>query len=222
MQLAVDRYQGEAVNRGANLDTLDAPVTDIAFLRAQIAHIRSIAGAEHQVQAIRELLQRTDPGPGGFYDQLGNTANRPHLVAGEGARTDPEFRHTPEIQFNYPDKWGAAAPVAWKSWAGSMFEAPLVLRYDGLDPRRQYRVRVVYAGSAPQFKIRMVANDRIEVHPYIARTWPPAPQEFAIPAEATAGGALTLSWTREQGLGGNGGGCQVAEVWLMLATEVAS
>jgi hypothetical protein len=215
MQLAVDRYQGEAVNRGANLDTLDAPVTDVAWMRAQIGRILQIDGAEKQIAAIRQMLSRTDPGPGGFYDELGNPANRPHLLTGDGARKDPEFRHTPEVQFNYPDKWGAAAPIAWKHWAGSLFDAALQVRYDDLDPSRQYRVRVVYAGGAPQFKIRMMANEDTEVHPYMLRSWPPAPQEFAIPAAATASGTLTLSWTREAGLGGNGVGCQVAEVWLM-------
>jgi hypothetical protein len=39
--------------------------------------------------------------------------------------------------------------------------------------------------------------------------------EFTIPAEATADSTLKLSWTREPGLGGNGRGCEVAEVWLM-------
>ena len=33
--------------------------------------------------------------------------------------------------------------------------------------------------------------------------------------EATSEGMLKLSWTREAGLGGNGAGCQVAEVWLI-------
>jgi hypothetical protein len=221
MQLAVERYQGEAVDRGANLDTLDSPVTDVPWMRHQLEAIRSIVGPEKQIQAIRELLSRTDPGPGGFYDELGNVANRPHLVPGLGSLKDPEFRHTPLIQFSYPDRRGAAAPIAWKHWAGSLFDAPVELRYEGLDPQREYRVRVVYAGSGPRFKIRLQANDRIEIHPYIVRAWPPAPQEFAIPKEATSEGGLKLSWTREAGLGGNGAGCQVAEVWLMpvLTTE---
>ena len=215
MQLAVERYQGEAVDRGANLDTLDAPVTDVPWMRQQLAAIKSIVGPEKQIQAIRELLSRTDPGPGGFYDELGNVANRPHLVPGLGSVKDPEFRHTPLIQFSYPDRWKAAAPIAWKRWGGSLFDAPLKLRYEGLDPQREYRVKVVYSGSGPRFKIGLQANDHIEIHPYILRAWPPAPQEFAIPKEATAEGGLKLSWTRERGLGGNGAGCQVAEVWLM-------
>jgi hypothetical protein len=217
MQLAVERYQGEAVDRGANLDTLDAPVSDVPWMRQQIAAIKSIGGPEKQIQAIRELLSRTDPGPGGFYDELGNIANRPHLIPGLGSVKDPEFRHTPQIGFSYPDPWGAAAPMAWKRWAGSLYDAAVELRYEGLDPKREYRVRVVYSGRSPRFKMRLQANDRIEIHPYILRTWPPAPQEFAIPKEATADGTLKLSWTREAGLGGNGVGCQIAEVWLIPA-----
>jgi hypothetical protein len=221
MQLAVEHYQGEAVDRGANLDTLDTPVSDVPWMRQQLAAIKGISGPEKQIQAIRELLSRTDPGPGGFYDELGNIANRPHLLPGLGSSKDPEFRHTPQIAFGYPDKWGAAAPIAWKRWAGSLYDAAVELRYEGLDPRREYRVRVVYSGPNPRFKMRLQANDRIEIHPYILRTWPPAPQEFAIPKEATVDGTLKLSWTREAGLGGNGVGCQIAEVWLIptAATE---
>jgi hypothetical protein len=219
MQLAVERYQGEAVDRGANLDTLDTPVTDVSWMRQQLSAIQSIGGPEKQIQAIRELLSRTDPGPGGFYDELGNIANRPHLAPGLGPVKDPEFRHTPETQFGYPDRLGPAGPVAWKHWAGSLFDAPIELRYEGLDRRRGYKLRVVFSGSSPRFKLRCQANDHIEIHPYIERAWPPALQEFAIPREATSSGTLKLFWTREAGLGGNGTGCQVAEVWLMPVPE---
>lgn len=93
------------------------------------------------------------------------------------------------------------------------------MRYDGLDPQRAYKVRVVYGPGSVRIKLRLVANDQIEVHPYIQRAYPPAPQEFAIPQEATADGTLKLAWTREPGLGGNGRGCEVAEVWLMPVPE---
>ncbi|HEX4066884.1 MAG TPA: hypothetical protein VHZ09_12745 [Acidobacteriaceae bacterium] len=214
MQLAVERYQGEAVERAANLDTLDTPVTDGPWLRRQLLKVKAMNDPDQQVTAVRQLLTRTDPGPGGFYDQLGNVVNRPHLVPGEGWAQDPEFRHTPQIGFDYPDKWGGEIPYAWKSWAESLYDAAIEMQYEGLDPHRDYRVRVVYSGNSPRFKIRLAANDSVEIHPYIPRAWPPAPQEFAIPRTATALGKLRLSWTREPGLGGNGIGCQVAEVYL--------
>jgi hypothetical protein len=217
MQLAVERYQGEAVERAANLDTLDTPLSDIPWLRQQLAEIRALGNAEKQVAAIRAVLGRTDPGPGGFYDDLGNIANRPRLLVGPGPWKDPEFRDSPQIGFNYPDRWGAAVPSAWKRWAGSLYDAAVEMRYDGLDPHRDYKVRVVYSGSGPRFKVGLQANDSIQIHPYIERAWPPVPQEFNIPRQATSAGSLKLSWTREPGLGGNGTGCQVSEVWLVPA-----
>ena len=215
MQLAVDRYQGEAVVRGANLETLTYPVSDVPWLLAQIAAIRKRPNAQEQIAAIEELLRRTDPGPGGFYDELGNPANRPHLVLGLGAIEDPEFRFSALTGFSYPDRLGSQAPLAWKRWAESLYDAPLRMRYAGLDPEAQYRIRVVYSGDARRIRIRLVANGQYEIHPLLQRPWPPQPLEFDIPHAATAGGQLELAWTREPGLGGNGRGCQVSEVWLM-------
>ncbi len=215
MQLAVDRYQGEAVVRGANLETLDYPVTDVAWLRRQIVSIRSTAAANDQVSAIKQLLARTDPGPGGFYDELGNPANRPHLLPGPGHVEDPEFRASALTGFSYPDRLGAQAPIAWKRWAESLFDSPLKMHYVNLDPAASYRMRVVYSGDARRVRIRLMANEKYEIHPLLARPWPPQPLEFDIPPQATAEGKLELAWTREQGLGGNGRGCQVSEVWII-------
>ena len=215
MQLAVQRYQGEAVSRAANLETLDHPVSDVAYLRRQIAEIRRLDSAGAQAAAIRKLMKRTDPGPGGFYDELGNPMNRPHLVLGPGSVADPDFRSSPLIGCNYPDHLGDQAPMAWKHWAESLYDTPLRMRYTGLDPEARYRVRVVYSGDQAQRKIRLVANESIEIHPYLPRPRPPAPQEFDVPQEATRGGELSFAWTGEAGLGANGRGCQVSEVWLI-------
>ncbi len=223
MQLAVERYQGEAVERGANLDTLDTPVSDTTWMRGQILEILKMAGPMAQVAAIHALLFRTDPGPGGFYDELGNVSNRPHLVTDPGSLKDPDSRTSARINFNYPDTLQDKAPMAWKCWAETLYDTPLVLHYPRLDRQARYRLRVVYSGDAPQIKLRLMANDVLEIHPYILRSWPPSPQDFAIPQSATSSGELKLSWAREPGLGGNGRGCQVAEVWLIPipATEPA-
>jgi hypothetical protein len=215
MQLAVERYDGEAVDRAANLDTLDTPVSDLMWMRREILQIRKEADPMKQIAAIHALLFRTDPGPGGYYDELGDTRNRPHLVVPQENEPDPDFRHTPMIGCSYPDRLQDRAPKAWKHWAGSLYDAPLQMRYTNLQKAAGYKLRVVYSGDAPHIRIRLVANQSTEIHPLIERAWPPAPQEFAIPPQATAKGELTLTWTREPGLGGNGRGCQVAEVWLI-------
>ena len=89
------------------------------------------------------------------------------------------------------------------------------MRYSGLDPAARYRLRVVYSCLKPHIPMRLTAAGGIEIHPFIARSDPPAPVEFDIPAEAIQGGALTLTWETEHGRGGNPGGAGVCEVWLI-------
>ena len=60
-----------------------------------------------------------------------------------------------------------------------------------------------------------LANDKVEVHPFIRKELPPRPVEFDVPKDATRAGALRLTWYQEPGRGGNGRGCQVSEVWLI-------
>jgi hypothetical protein len=55
----------------------------------------------------------------------------------------------------------------------------------------------------------------MEVHPFIQKNRDLKPVEFRIPTAATERGEVNLTWTQEPGAGGNGRGCQVAEVWLM-------
>jgi hypothetical protein len=89
------------------------------------------------------------------------------------------------------------------------------MHYDGLDPSARYKIRVVYGGDSLNGKIRLLAGGGIEVHPLMAKPAPLKPIEFDIPEKATEKGELDLSWYREAGLGGNGRGCQVSEVWLI-------
>jgi hypothetical protein len=211
MQLSVERYQAEAVERGGNLDTVDAPVTNGPWLAQRLREISSLPSAFDQIQAMEEVLNRTNPGPGGFYDDLGDIARPSRLVRGLGSVEDPELRRSPLIGHRSP--LPAEMPLAWKRWAEALYDAPVRLHYPSLDPQGRYRVRVIYAGDAPHVKIRLACEGGPEIHPLIAKPQPPAPLEFDIPPEAT--GELTLAWTREPGLGGNGRGAQVTEVWLI-------
>jgi hypothetical protein len=215
MQLAVERYQAEAVSRAANLDTLDAPLNDARWLKDQFARIRALTSYAERRRAIEEIIDHTNPGPGGFYDKLGDLSCQRHLVPGVGPLMDPEFRASALVGHGYPEWSGAAIPVGWKCWAESLYDAPLQMHYSNLDTSAQYKIRVVYSGDAQGVKIRLDCNGNQQVHPLIEKPWPPRPLEFDIPVEATRTGELTLIWHGEMGLGGNGRGCQVAEVWLM-------
>jgi hypothetical protein len=222
MQLSVEKHQAIAVDRGASLDTLDFPLNNRPWLKEQFARVRRLATPQERLQAIAAIVDWEDPGPGGFYDDLGNVARQPHLVSGMSFAEDPGRMQSPRVGFeedlvvDEPDEQpGVARRVSWLDHAEVLYDTPLQVRYTELDRQASYRLRVVYAGDAPKRKIRLVANDGIEIHPLLTRPLPFKPLEFDIPLQATAGGQLTLTWSGEPGLGGNGRGCQVSEIWLM-------
>ena len=93
------------------------------------------------------------------------------------------------------------------------------MRYDDLDPHASYKLRVVYAcRSDREARVRLVANETIEVHPYLKKPLLYSEMELDPPKEATCGGALRLQWNAEPGAGGTGAGPMVCEVLLMLGS----
>ena len=226
MQLSVELYKAIAVDRGASLDTLGFPLNNRQWLLEQFARIRKLSPNPDGLKAIQDILQWTNPGPGGFYDDVGNIACQPHLAQGGGFSEDPGAFQFPRVDFEEDlvfdepeDNPGVARRVSWMDHAEVLYDTPLKMVYTNLDPQAHYKVRVMYAGDNPKRKLRLVANDTIEVHPYISKPMPFKPLEFPIAPEATRQGKLTLSWFGELGLGGNGRGCQVSEVWLMKDTQ---
>lgn len=212
MQLSVDRYKAIGIDRGANLDAIDFALNNRVWLENRFDQIRAMAAETDRTAKIDELLNYTDPGPGGYYDALGFVNQRPHLVMGEAYAQDPDFLKSPLISF------GSSPQRGWRTtWAADgeiIQDRPLRMRYTDLDPAARYKVRVTYGGDARRVAVRLTANS-VEVHPLREKGVSPEPVEFEIPQQATAGGTLTLEWTRTPGLGGNGRGTQVSEVWLI-------
>ncbi len=216
MQLSVERYKAIAIDRGANLDAIDFALNNRVWLENRFHEIRAMASEPERLAKIGEILNWTDPGPGGFYDALGFVNQRPHLVLGESYAQDPDFLKSPLISF------GVSPQRGWRtSWAANgeiMQDRPLRMLYTGLDPVAHYKIRISYGGDARRIAVRLTANG-VEVHPYREKGATPEPVEFDLPPQATSSGTMTLEWTRTPGLGGNGRGTQVSEVWLIKAPK---
>lgn len=200
--------------RGNVLDYLDEPLNNSRWLSAQMRMVAELPRGERRA-ALREVLAWEDPGPGGYYDNLGRVGCQPHLVGVDSAETDPDCLGHPYCDFVFGDPYGASR-LSWRCQATSLYDAPLQLCYTGLDPAAQYLLRVVYAGRF-RTTVTLVANGGLWIHGALAMPVPPRVLEFDIPLEATAGGQLLLEWRRVETAGR---GPQVAEVWLVRREQL--
>ena len=90
------------------------------------------------------------------------------------------------------------------------------MRYRDLDPAAAYRLKVVYVSrSSREERVKLVANETIEIHPYLKKPPMFGVMEFDVPRAATVGGELRLRWTGDPDIGGPGNGPMIAEVFLM-------
>jgi hypothetical protein len=212
-QLSVERYRAIAVGRGATLDSLETPLNNRGWLLARFDEISGLPSEDDRLAAIDRIVRWTDAGPGGYYDDLGNPTQQPHLVRGLPYEQDPQRFKSTMTGFGYRPDWR----LSWMTHAESFWDTPLQMRYTNLDRSAPYRIRIVYAGDVFSMTtmIKLVANEKYEVHPPIRKESPVKPVEFDIPAEATRGGELTLTFSAPPGMGSAGRGNQIAEVWLM-------
>ncbi|MBM3734894.1 MAG: hypothetical protein FJW39_03835 [Acidobacteria bacterium] len=214
MQLSVPFYKAIAVGRGANLDLIDTPLNNKVWLKLQFDQIRAMPSEAQRMAGIHSLLDWDNPGPGGFYDDLGNPSRQPHLVRGKPYPDDPAHLVSPlSAATQRPnEQW----PVFWQTHAESRDDSPLELHYPGLGRESCYKIRITYAGEAAPFDFRLLADGGAEVHGWRKKPVPVSQLEFDIPREATADGDLRLRFERRPGEGGAGRAVQLAEAWLML------
>ncbi len=211
MQLSVPLYKAIHFGRGATLDTIDVPLNNRNWLKTRFDAIRKLETEEAKQNEIAAIINWTNPGPGGFYDDLGDPLRRPHLVRGTSYEKDPAFLHGPQTGFDWEHDWRRA----WCRHAGALVDETLRMHYAGLDPAAAYTLRIIYTGDMFQAKVRLVAGESLEIHPYLLKPHDMKPLEFALPREATRSSSLDLTWHAEKGRGGNGRGCQISEVWLI-------
>ena len=211
MQLSVPRYQAIEVGRGATFDTVDFPLNDRPWLTWNFDRISDIERESDRLKALEEIVSWTDPGPGGFYDDLGNPSRQPHLVRDMPYAKDPGFRYHPVLAFDdEPNR-----RLSWCTHVDGLNDVPVRMHYDELDPKGSYKVRVVYTPDAMLAQVRLTTDDGTEIHPFRTKPIPMRPLEFDIPVASTQDGKLDLIWTASPERGGAGRGVQLAEVWLL-------
>jgi hypothetical protein len=227
-QLTVEKHHA-AGGRGNFIDNIDIPLNDAMWLLDQISDIEKIGNEPDRLRAIESMLHRTDPGPGGFYDNLGDPSSWKRIVSKKRWADDPGSLESPRVSFGVGltgVDWvhevvakgfeGQTTPLAWMDQINTLYDTPLEMEYNNLDPTSNYKLRIAYTGRF-RSSMKLVA-DGILIHDYIRMGTRPV-FEFTLPKEITADGKIRFTWncgTDDNGEGERGS--QVAELWLIRQT----
>ena len=90
-----------------------------------------------------ELLRTWEhPGPGSFYDDVGNIAKSPHVVIGDVTTLGLSTSRTPIPEVLWWDEGASRQRPSWMS----VMNWPLAMSYTGLDPNADYVIRTTGYG----------------------------------------------------------------------------
>lgn len=224
-QLTVEKHHAMP-GRGNFVDNIDIPLNDALWMLDQFNQIEKLSNEPERLAAIDKMLHRTDPGPGGFYDNFGSPSAWKHVKAQKTWAEDPGSLESPRVSFGVGltgEDWvheivakgfeGQTTPLAWMNQINTLYDTPLQIEYDNLDPKAQYTLRIAYTGRF-RSNMKLVA-DGVMIHDYIRMGTKPM-YEFSLPKEITSDGKVTFTWTCGDDTKGEGErGSQVAEIWLI-------
>ena len=224
-QLTIEKHHA-ADGRGNFIDNIDIPLNDALWILEQLSQVEKLKNEQDRLDAIDKMLHRTDPGPGGFYDNFGNPAAWKRIKTKKTWAEDPGSLESPRVSFGVGltgIDWvhevvakgfeGQTTPLAWMDQINTLYDTPLEMEYDNLDSNSDYILRIAYTGRF-RSNMKLVA-DGVTIHDYIRMGTRPL-FEFALPKEVTRDGKVLFTWTCGQNDGGEGErGSQVAEIWLI-------
>lgn len=205
-QTSIEKYGASGAERGANLDFIDIPLNNRWWLEDEFTKIRAMKTDDEKHARLAVLAAWENPGPGSFYDDVGNIGKSQHVIRGEDPNTDPLCTRNPAPGFMWWDNGSSRKRISWPSY----MDWPLGMRYDALDRKAKYTIRLTGQG---QSKLRI---DGELVEPSVFSPEIGEFKEFPVPAEALKDGSIVLTWDKldESHLNWRQQS-HVAEVWLL-------
>ncbi len=224
-QLTVEKHFA-AAGRGNFIDNIDVPLNDGIWLIDQLLIIEKNGDEVHKLQAIANLLERNNPGPGGYYDNFGTTGSWNRVVSNYTYEEDPGGLKSPRVSFGVGlrgEEWvheitavgfdGHTTPLSWMNQVTALYDEPLKMVYPDLDPKGSYIIKVGYTGRF-RSKIKLMAENEL-IHDFITTGDQPI-YEFKVPDSTLQDGILELEWTCGEGERGS----QVSEIWIINQDEL--
>jgi len=183
LQTSVTKYSASGAERGAVLDFLDLPLNNRWWLEDEFAKVRALASEPEKCRRLEALAAWENPGPGSFYDNVGNLAKAPHVTG----RNDDSAREETEDRTLLTYWWAHEGKSrARLTWQITMW--PPAMEYTGLDPRATYVVRA--RGEGPIW----LSINGARVEPSVDGKKMDDLREFPVPRPALEASKLTLTW----------------------------
>lgn len=206
---------------------LEHDYVGLGWLKRQLENARQ-ANPANQVEGLRMIVDYENPGPGGYYDNLGTYNHAPHVVNGYPYDHGQPYVAKMLSESNRPSQ---------RSMHFTQDESEgVTLHYRNLDPTKQYRVRFTFV--RPWYQSRYAkrmnqSSQTILADDFVLAENQPLPERmsefftFGIPPDATRDGELFIRLRkaegvadgprveREQWRNSGGWGTLASEVWLM-------
>lgn len=205
LQTSVIKYKASGEERGAVLDFIDFPLNNKWWMEDRFNAIEKLP-LDKQISSLKEIANWEHPGPGSYYDDIGNIANSPHVLRGESWETDPLSRKEDVPNFDW---WNNGFSRQRHSWMSSL-RWPVGVEYNGLDSNANYLVRITGYGECLL---------KINGHPVAHTLYGKGVgeiKEFPIPHELIKGGKVSvgfedinedsINWRQQS---------RVTEIWLI-------
>jgi hypothetical protein len=206
LQTSVAKYYASGEERGAVLDFVDYPLNNRWWLEDEFQKVRALGSEAERVARLHVLATWEHPGPGSYYDNVGNASKSPHVLRGDSDFVAPEEDRRPEPMFWW---WNEGKSRARLTWQATMW--PHSMEYEGLDPNATYVVRTSGYGQS----LLRINGERVE--PVIDGTQMGEFKEFPVAPRYLNDRNLVLTWDRPANEGHLNWRqhSRLAEVWLL-------
>ena len=206
LQTSVPKYYASGYERGAVLDFVDRPLNNRWWLEDEFAKVQKLGSEPEKCRRLEALAAWENPGPGSFYDNVGNASKAPHVFGTEMRPSEQEDPREPQPTYWW---WDDGKSRARLSWQITMWPRKMV--YEGLDPKAAYVVRSTGYGQA----LLRINGQRVE--PTLDGNKMGEFKEYPVPANCVKDCRLVLAWEPPPGSADLPWRQQprLSEVWLL-------
>ncbi|GAA0879392.1 hypothetical protein GCM10009119_23600 [Algoriphagus jejuensis] len=177
LQTSVEKYQASNSQRGCILDFVDYPLNNRWWLADQFDSVRSMGSEEKKIAHLNLIANWENPGKGGFYDDVSNIANSPHV--------------TTTVYDAVDFGWWDSGYSRWRL-SSQVYQNNPELKYEDLDPTARYLIRVTGYGDA------LIRIDGRRLEPLVYDKELGGFKEFIVPRDLVGDGKISVSFDRPE------------------------